>query len=223
MAEYASKNSLLRVPPAPNLPLAPINSDDRQYFDQLNNVLRLYFTQLSGSLATLAGDEGGQYLSFPYGAFQDNTTQTAVATSTAYAVIWGETDISNSVTVVSDGTNLTRVTVDETGIYNFAFSLQLIKAGASAKNAWIWPRINGVDVPKSATKVTLVGNSAACVAAWNFFLSLTAGDYVQLMWAVEDTAIQILHETATAFCPEIPSAILTVNFISFPPVTTSGQ
>jgi len=30
----------------PNLPLAP-NEYDRRYVDQLNNVLRLYFTQLS--------------------------------------------------------------------------------------------------------------------------------------------------------------------------------
>ena len=204
----------------PNLPLAP-DQYTRQYLDQLNNVLRLYFNQMSNTLNLVVGNEGGQYLSFPYGAFQDNTTQTAAAISTPYAVIFGETDLSNSVTIVSDGTNPTRITVDETGIYNFAFSLQLIKASASAKNAWIWPRINGVDVPKSATKVTLVGNNAAVVAAWNFFLSLNAADYVQLMWAVEDTGIQILHEAATAFCPEIPSAILTVNFVSIPPQNAS--
>ena len=213
--------SKINAPAAPNLPLAP-EAYNRPYADQLNNTLRLYFNQMSNVLNLVVGNEGGQYLSFPYGAFQDNTTQTAAATSTAYAVIWGETDTSNSVVVATDGTNLTRVTVDETGLYNFAFSLQLVKASANSKNAWIWPRINGVDVPKSATKVTLAGNSAAVVAAWNFFLNLTANDYVQLMWAVEDTDIQILHEAATAFCPEIPSAILTVNFISVPPANASA-
>lgn len=212
--------SKVTPPAAPNLPLAP-ETYTRQYMDQLNTVQRLYYNQMSNVLALVTGNEGGQYLSFPYGAFQDNTSQTAAVINTPYAVIWGETDISNSVTVVTDGTHLTRVTVDETGVYNFAFSLQLIKTGASAKNAWIWPRINGVDVPKSATKVTLVGNSAALVAAWNFFLNMQAGDYFQLMWAVEDTAISILHEAATAFCPEIPSAILTVNFVSVPPTNTS--
>lgn len=204
----------------PNLPLAP-DQYTRQYLDQLNNVLRLYFNQMSNTLNLVVGNEGGQYLSFPYGAFQDNTTQTAAVINTPYAVIWGETDISNSVTVVTDGSNPTRVTVDESGVYNFMFSLQLIKSGASAKNAWIWPRVNGVDVPKSATKVTLVGNSAALVAAWNFFLDMQAGDYFQLMWAVEDTNISILHEAATAFCPEIPSGILTVNFVSIPPANAS--
>ena len=117
--------------------------------------------------------------------------------------------------------NLTKVVVDETGVYNFAFSLQFQKTTANAKSVWVWPRVNGDDVLKSATKITLSGNSAAAVAAWNFFLSLTAGDYFQLMWAVEDTGIQILHEAATGFCPEIPSAILTVNFISLPPTNSS--
>ena len=31
----------------PNLPLAPMSSADRQYLDQLNNVLRLFFNQLT--------------------------------------------------------------------------------------------------------------------------------------------------------------------------------
>jgi hypothetical protein len=31
----------------PNLPLAPTSSADRQYLDQLNNVLRLFFNQLT--------------------------------------------------------------------------------------------------------------------------------------------------------------------------------
>lgn len=206
----------INPPKAPNLPLAP-NAYERQYADQTNNALRLYFNRLDNAIGLLVGNEGGQYLSFPYGAFQDNTTQTAAVINTPYAVILGTTDYSNSVRVVTDGTNLTRITVDETGIYNMAFSLQLQKTTATAKNAWIWPRVNGVDVPDSATKVTLQGSSAAVVAAWNFFLSLTAGDYVQLMWAVNDTDITILHESATAFCPEIPSAILTMNFVSLPP------
>lgn len=222
MALFTAKSQALQAPAAPNLPLAPMESPDRLYLDQLNNVLRLYFTQMSSIVSTVAGDEGGQYLSFPFGSFYDSTTQTAAATSTAYAVKFGTTDLTNSVVVQTDGSNLTKVVVDESGIYNFAFSLQLQKASANKKDAWIWPRINGVDVPNSATKVTLSGSGAAVVAAWNFFLSLTAGDYVQLMWAVEDTGIQILYEGATAFCPAIPSAILTVNFISFIPANPSA-
>lgn len=38
--------SQLNVTP-PNLPLAPMDSPDRGYLDQLNNVLRLFFNQLT--------------------------------------------------------------------------------------------------------------------------------------------------------------------------------
>lgn len=40
--------SLTNVSP-PNLPLAPANSADRQYLDQLNNVLRLFFNKLTNT------------------------------------------------------------------------------------------------------------------------------------------------------------------------------
>lgn len=212
----------LQAPPAPNLPLATIQYD-RQYQDQLNNVLRLYFNRLSGLIETVVGNEGGQYLSFPYGTFFDTTTQTAAATSTAYAVKLNTTDLSNSVVVENDlSGNPTKLVVDESGIYNFAFSLQLVKSSASTGDAWIWYRVNGVDVANSATKVTLSGSSAAAVAAWNFFADLNAGDYFQLMWAVDSTTIQIIYQGATAFCPAIPSVIMTVNFISVPPDNQSA-
>ena len=41
---------------APNLPLAPTEYD-RQYADQLNNVLRLYFNRVDAILAQLRTDE----------------------------------------------------------------------------------------------------------------------------------------------------------------------
>lgn len=209
---------------APSVPVLPIATTEysQQQQNQYTSALRLYFNQLNNVVSAIVGNEGGQYLSFPYGSFYDTTTQTAAATSTPYAVKFGTTDLTNSVTVVTDGTNLTRITVDETGVYNFAFSLQLQKTTSNAKSVWVWPRINGNNVANSATKLTLSGNSAAVVAAWNFFLNLTAKDYVQLMWAVEDTGIQILYEGATAFCPAIPSSILTVNFISLPPSNASA-
>jgi hypothetical protein len=211
----------LLTPAQPRMPVAPVEYSQR-YGDDLTNVLRLYFTQLQNVFSAITGNEGGQYLSFPYGSFLDTTTQTAAVINTAYPIKFNTTSLSNSVVVQNDGSsNPTKLVVDETGVYNFAFSLQLQKASASKKDVWLWPRINGVDVPNSATKVSLAGSSAASVAAWNFFLNLTSKDYVQLMWAVEDTGIQILYEAATAFAPAIPSVILTANFISLPPTNSS--
>jgi hypothetical protein len=57
-----------------------------------------------------------------YGAWQDNVTQTAAAINTGYAMIFRTIDLSNGVTVVTNGTNITRITFANTGIYNLQFS-----------------------------------------------------------------------------------------------------
>jgi len=77
---------VIRNPAVPNLPIATVGYD-KQYQDQLNNVLRLYFNQLNNLNATITGPIGGANLQFPNGAFyQDGVTQLTVAmnnTSTA--------------------------------------------------------------------------------------------------------------------------------------------
>ena len=150
-----------------------------------------------------------------YGAFQDDTTQTAVSANTAYPVKFNTTDLSNGVTVVNDGSgNPTRVTLANTGIYNVQFSLQLEKTGGSGNFIVdIWLRKNGVDIPDTAGKVVLTGsaNASPIVAAWNYLLDLSGGDYVQLMWSTTNNNAIIIAEGPVAPHPGVPSSILTVT------------
>jgi hypothetical protein len=150
-----------------------------------------------------------------YGAFQDNTSQTASSINTAYAVKLNTTDLTNGVTVVNDGSsNPTRITLANTGIYNIQFSLQLEKTGGSGNMiADIWIRKNGVDIPSTTGKVVLTGsaNASPVIAAWNYVLDLSGGDYIQLMWSTSNTNIEIIAAVATSPHPAIPSAILTIT------------
>ena len=146
--------------------------------------------------------------SLRYGTFFDTTDQTAAATNTAYAITFDNTDLSAG---VYRGTPTSRIYVDRPGAYNFQFSLQLESTNASSKQVYIWARVNGADVPDSATKITMKGAGEAYVAAWNFVLRMNTGDYFQLMWATSDTTVQLTADPATAFCPAIPSVILTVS------------
>jgi hypothetical protein len=143
-----------------------------------------------------------------YGAFFDTTTQSAAVINTAYPITLNSTSITDGVYI---GTPTSRVYVDRVGTYNFQFSAQLIKASASAKHVYIWYRINGVNAANSATKVTLVGNDSAVVAAWNFVIELNAGDYFELVWSTDDTGCQISALAAAAPVPAVPSVILTVT------------
>lgn len=143
-----------------------------------------------------------------YGGFYDTTTQTAAAINTAYPVTINSTTMSDGVYI---GTPTSRVYVDRIGVYNFQFSIQLKKASASAKDVYIWYRVNGVDAANSATQVTLGGSNAAVVAAWNFVLQMNAGDYFELVWSTDDTGCQIVSVPSSSPVPGIPSVILTVT------------
>ena len=143
-----------------------------------------------------------------YGSFYDTTTQTAAAINTAYAVTFNTTDLSFGVTV---GTPTSRIYVDRPNVYNIQFSAQLDKLSGGVGLVWIWLRKNGVNVPDSAGQVRIQGNNAEVVAAWNYLTQLNAGDYIEIMWEVDDTSVQLLYEAATAVHPAIPSVILTVS------------
>lgn len=143
-----------------------------------------------------------------YGVFHSNATQTAAVINTAYGMTLNATDISFGVYV---GSPTSRVYIDTEGIYNFQFSAQLDKTSGGTGLVFIWTRVNGVDIPASATQIRIQGNNAECVAAWNFILPINAGDYFELMWSVDDVSCQITASAATPPVPAIPSVILTVT------------
>lgn len=152
-----------------------------------------------------------------YGSYYDTTTQTAALANTSYAMTF-----NNVASKLNDGplqygvyigSPNSRVYVDNTGTYNIQFSAQFISTNSSSKDVHIWLSVNGTSVPDSATKITLSGSSNAYVAAWNFVISLTAGDYFELYWETTNTNVSILASTASGNIPAIPSVILTVTSI----------
>ena len=143
-----------------------------------------------------------------YGAFHSTVTQTAAAINTAYPMTLNTTDISFGVYI---GTPTSRVYIDTEGFYNFQFSAQLHKTAGGVGAIYIWARVNGVDIPDSATKIRIQGNNAETVGAWNFVLPVNAGDYFELVWSTDDTSCEILALPASAPHPAIPSLILTVT------------
>lgn len=146
-----------------------------------------------------------------YGSFYDSTTQTAAAVNTAYAMSFSTTVSANGVSI---GSPSSRIYVANTGVYNIQFSAQLDKASGATGHIYIWLDINGSTVANSATVVAIQGTSAESVAAWNFVVPLTAGQYFRLMWSTDDTNIQLTAAAAAAPVPAIPSVILTVTQVN---------
>jgi len=143
-----------------------------------------------------------------YGSFYDTTTQTATTINTAKAITFNNTDLSNGVFI---GSPTSRIVVDSEGIYNFDTSFQLDKTSGGTAEFYFWFRLNGVDVPDSASQIRVQGNNGEIFSSLNFFFDLKANDYVELMFSVSDLSVELLSVAATAPVPAIPSIILTVN------------
>jgi hypothetical protein len=143
-----------------------------------------------------------------YGSFYDTTTQTAAVINTAKAITFNTTDLSSGVYL---GSPTSRVYVDTEGIYNFDTSFQLDKTAGGTGIFDIWFRLNGVDVPDSASRIRIQGNNAEIFSSLNYFFDLKANDYVELMFSVDDLSVDITAFPAAAPHPGIPSIILTVS------------
>jgi hypothetical protein len=146
-----------------------------------------------------------------YGAFSDTTLQTAASINTAYAMTFNTTDAANGVSI---GSPSSRLVVDYQGVYNVQFSAQLDELSGGTANVYIWLRKNGVNVANTASTIALQGTSARIVAAWNFIIQLEPTNYVELMWATDDTNARILAASATSVWPAIPSVICTVTQVN---------
>jgi hypothetical protein len=185
--------------------------------DKLENVLRLYFNDLDNTNKHILGSAGTQFLNAPYGAFSDMTDQTAASTTAAYAITFNTTDLSNGVTVSSSS----HINVAHSGVYNVQFSIQFTNSGSQIYESEVWLRKNGTtDVPNSNSVFSIPERHGSVdghvIGALNLFVSLTADDYVELMWCTNSTTVSLQHITAgtSPTRPATPSVILTATFVS---------
>ena len=206
----------LQIPPVPSF-----SSSTEEYSaetqNQNLNVLRLFFVKLANILSNLIGPNGGVYMNTPYGAFQDSTDQVAANTTTAYAITFNTTDYSNAITL----SNSSRLNVANSGLYNIQFSIQFTNTTNSSQDVDVWFRKNGNDIAASNSRFGFAPRKGAgdpyhTIAAMNFFISLNALDYVQIMWRPTDVGVSIEQYPAgtSPTRPTVPSAIVTMNFVS---------
>lgn len=164
----------------------------------------------------IPGPEGpagpaGSAASLYYGSFFDELQQDA-AQDAIQAMRLRTTDFANGVSI--GGTNSTRITMGHTGKYNISFSAQLHQTNSSSI-VNIWLAKNGTAMAWTNTKCSITANNPFYVAAWNFFVDATTGDYYEIMWSSDSdhTVIEVAAPTGTGanLHPAVPSVILTVN------------
>ena len=209
-----ANNDRIINPAVPSLPLGTKEYEQR-YQDQFTNVLRLYFNQLRNALSELLGNAGGRYIAFPYGAFSDFTSQTTTV-NTATLMALNTTDFKNGVSI-----NSSKIIVDYAGIYNLQFSAQLQNLDNAPQDVFIWLKQNGTDITGSTGKVGMPARKSAGVPfhdikGWNYFLSMNAGDYVEIYWSTTNASVTIETYAAsgTPTKPSTASVVATLSFVS---------
>ncbi len=207
--------SFIQHPAAPNLPLAPGEYDSR-YQEQLNNTLRLYFNRLNNNLLALFGRNGGRFLALPFGAWSSDSDQVAVSTTAAYAITFDVADIVDSVYLSGNS----KMTTTYSGVYNLQFSIQFANTDTQIHDVDVWAAINGTNVPNTNSKFSVPnshgGTDGHLIAALNLFLSMNAGDYVELYWRTDNTSVKIeqINAASSPTRPATPSVIATMVFVS---------
>jgi hypothetical protein len=184
----------------PSIPVA-LREYDQRGMEQTNNVLRLFFNQIANRINSPTA----------HASYFDTTTQTNPVAAAVNLFRYNSVETEFQIT---RGTPTSKIFVNNTGIYNFQFSAQLDKTGGGKSVVFIWPRINGVNVPNATTKIVIDGPNDEVVPAWNFVLVMKAGDYFELAWQSSDTAVVILAEAAASNYSAIPSIIMTVTWVS---------
>jgi hypothetical protein len=99
--------------------------------------------------------------------------------------------------------------------------VQLKNTDTQIHSAWIWLRVNNVDVAGTASKFDVIsshgGTPGYIIAACNFYVQLAPQDTVEMWAAVSNVAVTFEAEAAQTVpfaMPSIPSVVATLTFVS---------
>ena len=152
--------------------------------------------------------EGGGTNQGSHAFIYSTTNQTASAINTAYGVTWDSIGEKNNISINSSDS--TKIDFAVGGTFYINFHATLSSSNASTKTVYFFPKVNGVTQSFSTIISTLHENGQKKIASRNGIFKLSAGDYLQAMWAVNDTALWLEHNSATSFAPSTPSVTMSI-------------
>ena len=106
------------------------------------------------------------------------------------------------------------------GICNIQISAQLLSYANAADNVTMWFRLNGTDIPFTASIQTVPaihgGVPGATILTFNIFQKVSANDYMQVCWTTDsgNSVVATYPAGITPVHPVSPAVILTAQFVS---------
>jgi hypothetical protein len=228
---------------APALPLPP-NEYNRQQFDELIRALRVYFNLLdslapqqaqsyradnffggifTGDSISAANINGGVINGFnrgieaPYAMLMSDQDQTTGGTTSENLVSYSTPIFQYGIRVE----NNTQIKFDYPGQYLVTVSLQVTNTENQIREFELWAKNSGVNYPLSNTRFDVPANKGMAsaghlVANVAGIFTVVNGEYLEMAWWSDGANVKLEHYAAgtSPTRPEIPSVILTINFIS---------
>jgi hypothetical protein len=204
-------NRLVQKVQPPALPI-PKESPLKQYLDDLNNILRLFFNLVANAVNNVFGEFGGRFLDVPNALYFSTVDQALVASNTAQPVTFNQTYLQSGF-VLNGGTN-SEITAVYGGVYSFQLTLTLTSTSGSSKDAYVWIARNGTDLGYTTRPYNISGSGRMLDIQWAFDIDVAAGEYLEFYWSGTSTSLELGASAAVTPHPGIPSAVITVNFIS---------
>lgn len=138
----------------------------------------------------------------------DQTGNVAAATAVTF-----NTDLTGTGVSVASST---QITFTAAGTYMLSPSIQFANSAASDYTATVWFRKNGTNIANSATIISIpkAADGGAAVFSLSFFDTVTAGQYIEIMWLPSNIAVTIEHTAIGAIAPAIPSILCPVMRIA---------
>lgn len=165
------------------------------------------YEEATGDIVGVKDPDGSEFLwsrAANFGLFRDMSDQSTTA-NTPTAIQFDTPIIQNGITLVDN----TKLLFARGGFFNFTLTAQLYNTDTAIQDMFLWGRLNGDDIEGTATRVCVTeshgGSPGAVVLERSYFAGVQAGDYIEVMWMVEDAQVILKATSAVTGPPAMPS------------------
>lgn len=176
------------------------------------------YDETTGDIVGVKDPDGSEFFfarAADYGYFADMSTQTALANT--------PTVLEFDTAMITDGITLsgaTKLVIPRGGKYMFTLTAQILNTDTSIHDFYLWGRMNGTDIPGTATRVCVTsshgGEPGAVVLERSYMATLAGGDYIEIVWMTDDAQVSLVPTPATTSpaMPGGPSVVVMVSEVA---------
>lgn len=148
-----------------------------------------------------------------YGQFSYNQSVTVNGINIATVIPYDTTEIAKYCSYTGSNINILK-----SGVWKFAYSVQLDKVGGGTTPVDIWIKINGINSPRSASRTTVAGQNGENFVYCEYILNLNINDTIQVYFASPDNTMTAQYFSSSGIppndIPAVPSIITTLIQLS---------